>query len=107
MKKILLALLIITLLLVGCGRGSSEDSITIGGKKFTEQVILVHILEQLIEARTDIDVVNQADLGATDVLHQGMLDKDLDMYVEYTGTAYMIVLKGKLDTTDPRLFMTG
>ena len=32
MKKILLALLIITLLLVGCGRGSSEDSITIGGK---------------------------------------------------------------------------
>lgn len=103
MKKILLALLIITLLLVGCGRGSSEDSITIGGKKFTEQVILVHILEQLIEARTDIDVVNQADLGATDVLHQGMLDKDLDMYVEYTGTAYMIVLKGRLDTTDPQV----
>ena len=36
---------------------------------------LVHILEQLIEARTDIDVVNQADLIATDVLHQVCLIK--------------------------------
>ena len=68
-------LLIITLLLVGCGRGSSEDSITIGGRNLRAGD-LVHILEQLIEARTDIDVVNQADLGATDVLHQGNLDKD-------------------------------
>lgn len=104
MKKILLLLLIISMLLVGCGGSTSnENSITIGGKKFTEQVILVHILEQLIEERTDIDVMNQADLGATDVLHQGMLDKDLDMYVEYTGTAYAIILKAELDTTDPQV----
>jgi osmoprotectant transport system substrate-binding protein len=104
MKRLILGLLIVTLLLVGCGRGSSnENSITIGGKKFTEQVILVHILEQLIEERTELDVVNQADLGATDVLHQGMLDKDLDMYVEYTGTAYAIILKAELDTTDPQI----
>lgn len=103
LKKVVLLVLLSVLLLTGCGQSASEDSITIGGKKFTEQVILVHILEQLIENRTDIDVVNQADLGATDVLHQGMLDKDIDMYVEYTGTAYMIVLKEELDTTDPQV----
>lgn len=102
-KKIILLLLIGALVLTGCGKGTKdENSIVIGGKKFSEQVILVNILEQLIEGRTDIKVVNQADLGATDVLHQGMRDKDLDMYVEYTGTAYTIVMKEELDTTDPQ-----
>jgi osmoprotectant transport system substrate-binding protein len=106
MKKILLLILTFSLVvtgIAGCGKDSKEDTITIGGKKFTEQIILVNILEQLLEERTDINVINQADLGATDVLHQGMRDKDLDMYVEYTGTAYMIVLKEELDTTDPQI----
>lgn len=104
MKRLLVALLILSLIavMVGCTPDSSrEDTITIGGKKYTEQIILVHILEQLIENRTDLAVVNRADLGATDILQQGMLDGDLDMYVEYTGTAYAIVLKAELDTTDP------
>ncbi|WP_206459021.1 glycine betaine ABC transporter substrate-binding protein [Anaerovorax sp. IOR16] len=107
MKVVALALALVLMmgvLATGCSSGSKEENtLTIGGKKFTEQVILVNILEQLIENRTDIDVINQADLGATDVLQQGMLDKDLDMYVEYTGTAYMIVLKEELDTTDPQI----
>ncbi|MEA4987873.1 MAG: glycine betaine ABC transporter substrate-binding protein [Anaerovorax sp.] len=109
-KKMKVAALALALVLMmgvlatGCSSGSKEENtLTIGGKKFTEQVILVNILEQLIENRTEIDVINQADLGATDVLQQGMLDKDLDMYVEYTGTAYMIVVKGELDTTDPQI----
>lgn len=75
----------------------------IGGKKYTEQIILVNILEQLLEDRTDLNVVNRADLGATNILHQGMLDGDLDMYVEYTGTAYAIFLNEELDTTDPQI----
>ena len=92
------------MLLIGCGKGlPDENTITIGGKKYTEQIILVDILEQLIDNRTELNIVNQADLGATDVLHQGMLDKELDMYVEYTGTAYAIILKAELDTTDPQV----
>lgn len=104
MKRIFLVLLVCALAVTGCGKGSKdENTVVIGGKKYTEQVILVHILDQLIEDRTDIKVINKADLGATDILHQGMLDKDLDMYVEYTGTAYAIILKAELDTTDPQV----
>ncbi|NLO89745.1 MAG: hypothetical protein GX088_05380 [Clostridia bacterium] len=46
-KAILLVLIPVLLLsvLAGCGQTTDENSITIGGKKFTEQVILVHILE--------------------------------------------------------------
>lgn len=104
MRKLLLILLICALVLTGCAKSPKDDNtLRIGGKKYTEQVILVHILEQLIKDRTDINVVNKGDLGATDVLHQGMLDNDLDIYVEYTGTAYAIILKEELDTTDPQI----
>lgn len=103
MKRILLILLIGVFALTGCSGSKDENSLTISGKKYTEQIILASMLEQLIMDRTDIDVINRGDLGSTDVLHQGMLDGDLDMYVEYTGTAYLIVLKEELDTTDPQI----
>lgn len=108
MKKPFLVLLIFTVILTGCGNASqnnddNDNTIAIGGKKYTEQIILVHILEQLLSDRTDLNIVNKGDLGATNVLHQAMLDKDIDMYVEYTGTAYAIFLDEELDTTDPQI----
>lgn len=104
MRKLVIVLLVVSLLLAGCGeKMTGEDTVVVGGKKYTEQIILVHVLEQLLENRTELEVVNRADLGATDVLQRGMLDKELDMYVEYTGTAYAIVLKAELDVTDPQI----
>lgn len=94
----------LALILSACGGGTSTeevDTVVVGGKKFTEQIILVHMMTQLLEENTDLDVVNRADLGPTDVMHQAMLDGDVDIYAEYTGTAYMTVLKEELDTTDP------
>lgn len=103
MKKLTLLLLALTLVLSACGGGKDENTIVIGGKKFTEQIILVNLMSQLLEEKTDLDVVEKADLGPTDVLQQAMKDGDIDIYAEYTGTAYMIVLKEELDTTDPDL----
>jgi osmoprotectant transport system substrate-binding protein len=102
-KKITLLLLAVALVLSACAGGTEEeaDTVVIGGKKFTEQIILVHMMTQLLEEKTDLDVVERADLGPTDVMHQAMLDGDVDIYAEYTGTAYMTVLKEELDTTDP------
>ncbi|WP_019412635.1 glycine betaine ABC transporter substrate-binding protein [Paenisporosarcina sp. TG20] len=105
MKKLTLLLLALTLVLTACGggKGDSENTIVIGGKKFTEQIILVNLMSQLLEEKTELDVVEKADLGPTDVLQQAMEDGDIDIYAEYTGTAYMIVLKEELDTTDPEV----
>lgn len=96
-------------LLAACGQSSSssgvdtspENTVVVSGKKFTEQVILGNMISILLEERTDLNVVNRSDLGETDVLHQGMLDGDIDLYIEYTGTGYSIVLKEELDTNDP------
>jgi len=103
MKKFTLLLLALTLVLSACGGGNedAENTVVIGGKKFTEQIILVNLMSELLEAKTDLTVVKKADLGPTDVLQQALEDGDIDIYAEYTGTAYMIVLKEELDTTDP------
>ncbi len=66
--------------------------LTIGSKFFTEQVILAELLAQHIESRTDIPVDRKTNLGGTLLVHKALLAGDLDLYVEYTGTALTAVL---------------
>ena len=69
-----------------------QSKITIGSKFFTEQVVLAELLAQHIEARTGIPVERKTNLGGTLLVHKAMLSGDLDIYVEYTGTALTAVL---------------
>src|SRR5436853_7741121 len=69
-----------------------QSKITIGSKFFTEQVVLAELLAQHIEARTGIPVQRKANLGGTLLVHKALLSGDLDLYVEYTGTALTGVL---------------
>lgn len=89
---------------VGCAGQSvaSDDqtTISVGSKKFTEQIILGHMIAEMLEHHTDYNIVRNVDLGATDVLTQAMRDENIHVYVEYTGTALMTVLKADL-ITDP------
>ena len=68
--------------------------IAIGSKDFTEQVILGELLAQAVEDKTRIDVERRFDLGGT-LAHEALLAGELDMYVEYTGTALLAILKDK------------
>ncbi len=69
-----------------------QTKITIGSKFFTEQVVLAELLAQHIEARTGIPVVRKTNLGGTLLVHKALLAGELDLYVEYTGTALTAVL---------------
>src|SRR6267143_45985 len=69
-----------------------QSRITIGSKFFTEQVILAELLAQHIEARTGIPVVRKTNLGGTLLVHRALQAAELDLYVEYTGTALTAVL---------------
>ena len=73
-------------------RKPSQPHLTIGSKFFTEQVILAELLAQHIEARTGISVVRKTNLGGTLLVQKALLSGDLDLYVEYTGTALTAVL---------------
>jgi len=70
----------------------SQPHLTIGSKFFTEQVLLAELLAQHIEARTGIPVERKTNLGGTLLVHKALLSGDLDLYVEYTGTALTAVL---------------
>jgi osmoprotectant transport system substrate-binding protein len=69
-----------------------QTRITIGSKFFTEQVILAELLAQHFEARTGIPVIRKTNLGGTLLVHKALQAGELDLYVEYTGTALTAVL---------------
>jgi len=73
-------------------RQPPQSKITIGSKFFTEQVILAELLAQHIEAKTAIPVLRKTNLGGTLLVHKALLAGELDLYVEYTGTALTTVL---------------
>lgn len=73
--------------------------IVVGSKDFTESVILAEILSQLLE-REGVMVERQFELGG-ELAHKGLLSGQIDVYPEYTGTAYTAILK-KPPITDPQ-----
>src|SRR5438132_14107456 len=86
-----LYLLNFTYFVAACTR-PPQSKITIGSKFFTEQVVLAELLAQHIEARTGIPVIRKTNLGGTLLVHKALLAGELDLYVEYTGTALTTVL---------------
>jgi glycine betaine/choline ABC-type transport system substrate-binding protein len=77
----------------GC-TSKPEKQVVICSKDFTEQAILAEILAQHIEAKTDIKVKQEKNLGGA-LCHQSLTAGKIDLYVEYTGTAYANLLKQK------------
>src|SRR6266436_8528431 len=69
-----------------------QTKITIGSKFFTEQVVLAELLAQHIEAKTGIPVERKTNLGGSLLVHKALVAGELDLYVEYTGTALTAVL---------------
>lgn len=86
-----LAMLALVLAL-GALRAGAE-SIAIGSKNFTESRLLGEIMAQLIEARTGLEVERRANLGGTLLVHEAITSGEIDLYPEYTGTAWSVVLK--------------
>src|SRR6202163_4828315 len=89
MRRIFLLILAVTFF-TSCR--APKPQIVIGSKFFTEQVILAELLAQHIDAKAGIHVERKTNLGGTLLVHKALLSGDLDLYVEYTGTALTAVL---------------
>ncbi len=73
---------------------SSEKEIVVASKPTAEQYILGEIISQIIERNTDIHVIRKFGIGGgTSNIHPAMLKGKIDIYPEYTGTAWLLVLK--------------
>ena len=92
MKPALRSALMFWSLFCGACQAPQKPQLVVSSKFFTEQIILAELLAQHIEARTDIPVERKTNLGGTLLVHKAMLSGDVDLYVEYTGTALTAVL---------------
>ncbi|MFN2534218.1 MAG: glycine betaine ABC transporter substrate-binding protein [Pseudonocardiaceae bacterium] len=105
---VLIALLAVSALLAGCGGLSSSGpsakagslaqqvnlegkSYTVGGKNFDEQLVLCEIAVAALES-VNAKVTDRCNLGGTDATRQALLGGDIDLYWEYTGTAWVSFL---------------
>ncbi|MBH1941965.1 ABC transporter permease subunit [Mobilitalea sibirica] len=70
------------------GINRNEKILRFSSKDFTEQHILLHMFSDLIEDRTDISVERKANLGGTQVNFSALKSGDVDIYIDYSGTAY-------------------
>ena len=104
-RKVLLAVVSAAALLAILGLwsrlvGPSSDRVAVGSKDFTEQVILGELLAQTIEANSGLQVVRRFDLGGN-LAHEALVAGEIDIYVEYSGTALLAILKGQ-PSSDPQ-----
>jgi osmoprotectant transport system substrate-binding protein len=81
----------LALLFSGCA--SKRSALTVGSKNFTEQLVLGELLAQYLGRFTTVPIDRRFYLAGTYICHQALLAGRIDMYVEYTGTALVAILK--------------
>jgi osmoprotectant transport system substrate-binding protein len=94
---------LLALLLSGCMPRSS--GVTVGSKNFTEQLVLGELLAQYL-GRSTAPIDRRFYLAGSYICHQALLAGRIDMYVEYTGTALVAILKEKPVSDHAAVFNT-
>ncbi|MGX1769737.1 glycine betaine ABC transporter substrate-binding protein [Dietzia sp. NPDC055343] len=119
-RRLLASLLAVVLVATGCGlnNGGSvplpvgPDSqgvvpelegvkVTVGGKDFTEGVIASYLVEFLLAA-AGMDVSDMSSLAGSNSFRQALVTGQVDIGMEYTGTAWMSYLGNDEPVRDPQ-----
>jgi len=88
-------------MLSAAGCGKSKKPIIVGSKNFTEQVVLGEIIAQHLEHRLPgVKVLRQFNLGGTLLTYNALLNGQISVYPEYTGTIMAEILK-EAPASDP------
>jgi osmoprotectant transport system permease protein len=94
----------VTLISGGAIAARSGAAIVVGSKNFTEQVILGELVAQTIEHDTGLPVQRRLNLGGTLICDRALMTGDIDVYVEYTGTALTAVFHQPVASTSDRVY---
>lgn len=94
----------LALLLTGCVPKAS--GLSIGSKNFTEQLVLGELLAQSLGRSTTLPIDKRFYLAGSYICHQALLAGRIEMYVEYTGTALVAILKEPPSSDHAAVFNT-
>ncbi len=73
-------------------RKGRKGTIRIGSKIFGEQYILAQMYKILISGQTDLNVETKTGLGGTKICFDALTNNQIDLYPEYTGTGFLVLL---------------
>jgi len=101
MRKILMAACVVYLsLALVLPAMAADKKMVVGSKAFTEQRLLGQIMIQLLE-KNGFKVDDKTGLGGTVVVREALVNKQIDIAMEYTGTGLITILKAPQPITDP------
>ena len=87
-------------------RARASGAIVVGSKNFTEQLVLGELLAQAIEHDAGVTVDRRLNLGGTLICDRALMTGDIDVYVEYTGTALTAVFHQPVSNDPGAVFDT-
>ena len=71
----------------------NKGTIRLGSKVFGEQYILINMYRMLLEGYTNLRVETKTGLGGTKICFDALMNKQIDLYPEYTGTGLLVILQ--------------
>ena len=71
----------------------TQKKLIIGSKIFTENILLGEIIAQLLEQNYGFQITRKFNMGGTKLLFDALKTGSIDLYPEYTGTGYAMILK--------------
>lgn len=99
-EAVFVAVVVAALMLMPVTGLAADKKLVVGSKNFTEQRVLGYIMMAMLEAN-GFDCEDKTGLGGTLVARKALENSQIDMYMEYTGTALVTMLKEKEIITDP------
>ena len=104
MKKALVLIMVFVMVfgIFACAKKSTSDvTIKVGSKDFTEQLILGQLaIIALREAGYNVE--DKTNVAGSDTCRKALESGEFDLYWEYTGTAWMMLLANETMIADPQ-----
>ncbi len=92
LRRVRSAVLIAFLVLAPALPAAEVEPVRVASKNFAENYLLAEIVAQLLEGQ-GIAVERAFGLGGTLICYQALLNNEIDLYVEYTGTLSQAILQ--------------
>jgi osmoprotectant transport system permease protein len=73
-------------------KNGQKATIRLGSKIFGEQYILINMYKMLIEGYTNLKTETKTGLGGTKICFDALVNNQIDLYPEYTGTGLLVLL---------------
>lgn len=102
----LVVLMTAAVVFVGCSSSSSSssDTIRVGSKDFTENLVVAEVYALALEdAGYEVERVENI---SSSLIHNSLVNDEIDLYPEYTGTGLLSILKADMQTDPEKVYET-